>query len=160
MGKGDGSDVMEVLMEIAALPHVGEQTTVVAAEPDAVWRGLSRVMGHSSAQATLYARLVRAADRESAGPRPLAEGSAIAGFHVTSAVPGRELVMEGSHRFSSYALVFHVERTGPGRSLLRAETRAAFPGLAGGLYRRLVISSGGHVIAVRRLLSAVRRRSE
>lgn len=147
-------------MEIAALPLVGEQTTVVAAEPDAVWRGLSRVMGHSSARATLYARLVRAADRESSGPRPLAEGSAFAGFHVTSAVPGRELVVEGSHRFSSYALVFHVERTGPGRSLLRAETRAVFPGLAGSLYRRLVISSGGHVIAVRRLLSAVRRRSE
>jgi len=133
---------LEVLMEIAALPHVGEQTTVVAAEPDAVWRGLSQVMGHSSARATLYAHLVRAADRETSGPRPLAEGSTFAGFHVTSAVPGRELVVEGSHRFSAY------------------ETRAVFPGLAGGLYRRLVISSGGHVIAVRRLLSAVRRRSE
>lgn len=147
-------------MEIAALPHIDEQTTVVAAEPDDVWRGLSRVMSRSSAHAARYARLVGAADREASGPRPLAEGSAVPGFHVTAAVPGRELVLEGSHRFSSYALIFHVEPAGPGRSLLRAETRATFPGLAGGLYRRFVISSGGHGVAVRRLLSAVRRRSE
>jgi hypothetical protein len=44
--------------------------------------------------------------------------------------------------------------------VLRAESRATFPGLAGAAYRLLVVRSGGHVVAVRRLLSAVRRRAE
>lgn len=33
-------------------------------------------------------------------------------------------------------------------------------GQAGGLYRRIVISTGGHVVAVRRLLAAIMRRAE
>jgi hypothetical protein len=86
-------------------------------------------------------------------------GSALPGFRVVAAVPGRELVLAGRHRFSSYALVFHLEPAGPGCSRLRAETRAAFPGLSGSLYRRLVIGTGGHAVGMRRLLSAVGRRS-
>jgi hypothetical protein len=149
-------------MEIASLPLVDEHATVVAAGPDEVWRGLGEALDGSFTRvgAAGYARLVGAADRTASGPRPLAEGSTLPGFRVVSAVPGRELVLRGSHRFSTYSLVFRLERVGPGRSRLTAESRAAFPGLAGGLYRALVIGTGGHVVGMRRLLSAVRHRSE
>lgn len=149
-------------MHISSLPHVDEHATVIAADVDDVWRNLGDVVDRSFTRpgSAGYARLVGAADHKVSGPRPLAEGSTFPGFRVASAVPGRELVLEGRHRFSSYALIFRLQPDGPGRSRLRAETRAAFPGLAGGLYRWLVIGSGGHVKGVRRLLAAVRRRSQ
>ena len=116
-----------------ALPHVDDHTTVVEAAPDVLWRALCEVLDRSGARpgATGYARLVGCTDRAATGPRPLAAGSALPGFHVTSALPDRELVLEGGHRFSSYALVFRIERTGRGRSALTAETRAVFPGATG-----------------------------
>ncbi|MFJ8363317.1 hypothetical protein [Streptomyces sp. NPDC093984] len=152
---------MDTLGGIVALPYVDEHTTVVAAEADAVWSGIGDVLDRSfgGPGAARYARLVGCADRAASGPRPLAEGSTLPGFRVVSVVPGRELVLCGRHRFSSYALIFRLEPAGPGRSRLRAETRALFPGLAGGLYRRLVIGTGGHAAGMRRLLSAIRRRS-
>ncbi|MFI6490085.1 hypothetical protein [Streptomyces sp. NPDC050564] len=149
-------------MQIASLPYVDEHATVIAAGADDVWRTLGETLDRSFSRpgAAGYARLVGSAPCAASGPRPLAEGSTIPGFRVVAAVPGRELVLKGSHRFSSYALIFRLEQVGPGRSRLRAETRAAFPGLAGGLYRRLVIGTGGHLVGMRRLLSAIRRLSE
>ncbi|MFD7491029.1 hypothetical protein ACFV8T_01165 [Streptomyces sp. NPDC059832] len=79
---------------------------------------------------------------------------------MVAAVPGREPALEGRHFFSSYTLVFRLEHIDPGRSRLRAESRAVSPGLAGGIYRRLVIGTGGHAVGMRRLLSAIRRRVE
>jgi len=149
-------------MQIASLPYIDEHTTVIAAGTDEVWRGLGETLDRSFSRpgAVGYARLVGAADRTASGPRPLAEGSTFPGFRVVAAIPGHELVLEGRHRFSSYALIFRLEEVARGRSRLRAESRAAFPGLAGGLYRRLVVGTGGHVVGVRRLLTAIRRRSE
>ncbi|MFJ2734337.1 MULTISPECIES: hypothetical protein [unclassified Streptomyces] len=146
---------------ITSLPYVDEHTTVVAADTDAVWRGLGAALEESfrGRGAARYARLVGCADRAASGPRPFAEGSALPGFRVVAADTGRELVLAGRHRFSSYALTFRLEPAGPGRSRLRAETRAAFPGPAGALYRRLVIATGGHAMGMRRLLSAIDRRS-
>ncbi|MDF3149261.1 hypothetical protein PBV88_50835, partial [Streptomyces sp. T21Q-yed] len=85
--------------------------------------------------------------------------SPIPGFHVVTAVPGKELALAGSHRFSTYALIFRLEEAGAGRTRLRAETRAAFPGPAGRLYRLLVIETRGHAVAVRRMLTTVRERA-
>lgn len=152
----------EALMQIASLPYLDEHATVIAAGVGDVWRGLGETLDRSFSRPGMagYARLIGAADCTASGPRPLAEGSTFPGFRVAAATPGQELVLEGCHRFSSYALIFRLERVGPGRSRLRAESRAAFPGLAGGLYRRLVMGTGGHVVGMRRLLSAVRRRSE
>jgi hypothetical protein len=79
---------------------------------------------------------------------------------VVAADPGRELVLEGRHRFSSYALIFRLEQVDSGRSQLRAETRAAFPGVPGGVYRLLVFRTGFHVRVVRSLLSGIRRGAE
>ena len=75
---------------------------------------------------------------------------------MAGAVPGALLALEGQHRYSTYALVFRLERI-DGRTRLRAESRATF---AGGTYRRLVVGTGGHAVAVRRLLAAVTRRAE
>ncbi|MGC5021040.1 hypothetical protein [Micromonospora sp. DT47] len=149
-------------MRIASLPYLDEHVTVIAAGADDVWRGLGETLDRSFSRPGMasYARLVGSADRTASGPRPPAEGSTFPGFRVVAAVPGRELVLQGCHRFSSYALIFRLEHAGPGRSRLRAESRAAFPGLAGGLYRQLVVGTGGHAVGMRRLLSAIRRRSE
>jgi len=149
-------------MQIPSLPYRDEHTTVVAAGADDVWRALGETLDRSFSRpgANRYARLVGCADRTASGPRPLAEGSTFPGFRVAAAVPGRELVLGGRHRFSSYALIFRLEPAGPGRSRLTAETRATFPGPAGGLYRLLVLGTGGHAVGVRRLLAAVRRRAE
>jgi hypothetical protein len=153
---------MEATMQIPSLPYRDEHTTVVAAGADDVWRSLGETLDRSFSRpgANRYARLVGCADRTASGPRPLAEGSTFPGFRVAAAVPGRELVLGGRHRFSSYALIFRLEPADPGRSRLTAETRATFPGPAGGLYRLLVLGTGGHAVGVRRLLAAVRRRAE
>ncbi|MEU6576459.1 hypothetical protein [Streptomyces sp. NPDC046805] len=148
------------LTGIAALPYVDAHTAVVMADTDTVWRALGEVLDRSFGRprTARYTRLVGCADHASSGPRPLAEGATVPGFRVVAAVPGRKLVLAGRHRFSSYAIVFRLAPDGVGRSTLSAETRAAFPGWSGRLYRRLVIGTGGHAAAVRRLLAAVGRR--
>lgn len=55
---------------------------------------------------------------------------------------------------------FRLDEAGPGRVRVRAETRAVFPGPAGGLYRLLVIGTGAHVKLTRRLLTSIRRHAE
>jgi hypothetical protein len=149
-------------MQVAQLPYLDEHATDIAADVEDVWPALTEALDRtfSPASAAMYARIVGCTDATSSGPRPLTEGSTIPGFHVVAAVPGQELVLEGRHHFSSYALTFRLEQTGSGRSRLRAESRAAFPGLHGALYRLLVVGTRGHVVAVRRLLALVRRRSE
>lgn len=149
-------------MNIAALPRIDEHSTPVAVGADEVWQALGETLEQSFGRprSARYARLVGVADRTASGPRPLAEGSAFPGFRVAAAAPGRELVLVGRHRFSTYALVFRLDGTEGGGTLLRAESRARFPGPFGGLYRLLVISSGAHVLLTGRLLAAVRRRAE
>ncbi|MFF5480743.1 hypothetical protein ACFY5C_25875 [Streptomyces sp. NPDC012935] len=112
--------------DIPALPFVDEHATVVEADTDTVWRELGTLMD---------------------GAR---------GFRVATAAPGHELALVGRHPFSSYALIFHLDEADQGRTRLRAETRATFPGPAGAVYRRLVISTGGHAMIVRRMLRKVR----
>jgi hypothetical protein len=119
------------------------------------WTGPSRAPARTATRGWSDARTAR---RRVHGRS--AEGSTFPGFRVAAVVPGRELVLGGRHRFSSYALIFRLEPAGPGRSRLTAETRARFPGPAGGLYRLLVLGTGGHAVGVRRLLAAVRRRAE
>ncbi|MFC8243364.1 hypothetical protein [Streptomyces chartreusis] len=112
--------------EIPALPFVDEHTTVVEAAADAVWRELDALMSGSR------------------------------GFRVAVSVPGRELAYVGHHPFSTYALLFHLDETPQGGTRLRAETRAAFPGRKGAVYRGLVIGTGAHALVVRHMLRKVR----
>jgi hypothetical protein len=142
------------------LPHVDDHEILVDAEPGVVQAALAETVDRTfgrSASAT-YARAVGCVPARSTGARPLALGSTVPGFAVVAAGPD-ELVLEGRHRFSTYALAFRLDDVG-GRTRLRAESRAAFPGLGGGIYRALVISTGFHVLGVRRLLEGVRRRAE
>jgi len=145
----------------ATLPFVDEHGVEVAAPADAVWEALCRVAegSFSSPFAGRFARLVGCESTGPAGPRPLAEGSAFPGFVVARAEPGSQLALAGRHRYSDYALVFHLEGDG-GTTRLRAETRARFPGASGRLYRAAVIGTRGHVLVTKRLLNAVKRRAE
>jgi hypothetical protein len=149
-------------MTVADLPSVDEHATDIAAGADDVWRALVREVdkAFSGGAVERYGRIIGCADRTVSGPRPLAEGSTLPGFRVAAAVPGAELVLAGRHRFSSYALIFRIDPVAAGRTRLRAETRAAFPGVTGGAYRLLVVSTGGHAVGVRRLLSTVKRHAE
>jgi hypothetical protein len=115
--------------EIPALPFVDEHTAVVEAGAEAVWRALAAMM---------------------AGSR---------GFRVAVSTPGKELALVGRHSFSTYALVFHLDEADRGHTRLRAESRATFPGLAGALYRRLVIGTGGHAMVMRHMLRRIRKRA-
>jgi hypothetical protein len=144
-----------------ALPFVDEHAIEVAAPPEAVWEALCRVAEGSFASpfAGRFARLVGCEQTAVSGPRPLAENSAFPGFAVVRAEPGSELALAGLHRYSDYALVFHLDGDGEA-TRLRAETRARFPGTAGRLYRAAVIGTRGHVLVTRRLLAAVKSRAE
>lgn len=144
------------------LPHIDEHSAQVGSGLEPAWEALLEVVEGSFAAgpAARGARLLGCADVSAAGPRPLASGSRIPGFHVESAERPRLLALAGSHRFSNYALIFRLDEGGGGQTRIRAETRAEFPGLKGGAYRALVIGTRGHVLVTRRLLGAVKRRAE
>lgn len=144
------------------LPHVDEHSATVGAGPEATWEALLRTVeaSLSSGSAPRIAGLLGCADRTAAGPRPLQEGSSVPGFHVAEAAPSSLLALAGGHHFSSYALIFRLDRIGTEETRLRAETRAEFPGVKGSVYRALVIGTRGHVLATRRILDAVKRRAE
>ena len=146
----------------AGIPRVDEHAIAVGAAAPVVWDAVLQVVERSfcGPRVTAVARALGCRDTAASGPRPLAAGSVFPGFHVAAADAPRELELAGSHRFSRYALIFRVDELAPGQIQLRAETRADFPGLHGAVYRALVIGTRGHVLAVRRLLAAVKRRAE
>jgi hypothetical protein len=146
----------------AALPWVDDHATEIAAAPAVVWPALLRTVERMTAggAAPRYARAVGCADTEAGGPRPLELGSSLPGFHVAELIPGRRLVLAGSHHFSDYELVFSLEPAAGERTRVVAETRAEFPGLKGRVYRALVIGTRMHVLVTRRVLRSVARRAE
>jgi len=143
------------------LPHIDEHSTGIGAPPERVWDALTRVVSRSSERRAgeLFAGALGCEQRRSSGKVP-EPGATIVGFRVAQADAPVELVLEGRHRFSRYALIFRIDDVGAGRSRLRAETKAEFPGPHGRVYRALVIGTRGHVLAVRRILNAVRHRAE
>jgi hypothetical protein len=150
-------------MSVAAdLPRVDEHSTSIVAPLDTTWGSLLRVVEGSfaSGASSSGARLLGCGDTEASGPRPLAAGSALPGFHVETAQRPRELALVGNHRFSDYALIFRLDDANGSGTTLRAETRAAFPGLKGRAYRAAVIGTRIHVLVTRRLLAATKRSAE
>jgi Protein of unknown function (DUF2867) len=143
-----------------ALPFVDVHEALVDAGVDDAWAAVCAVADAPPSRAALLgARALGCRDAAPGGPRPLRAGSTTCGFRVAGIEAPRELALEGGHRFAEYALTFRVSEIGPGRARISAETRAAFPGVLGRLYRAAVIGSGGHVAAVRRLLRAIQRRA-
>ena len=105
-------------VETGSLPYVDEHSLEIAAPAPRSWEALLRVAeGSFGGESTgRLARPLGCADTEASGPRPLAVGSAFAGFHVVAATEPRELALAGSHRFSRYALVFRLDELGGGRT--------------------------------------------
>ena len=146
----------------SSLPYVDELPIEIGADREATWAALLRVVEGSFASGSRRgpARLLACEDTELSGPRPLAKGSAFPGFHVETAEPLSELALAGRHRFSTYLLTFRLTDASDRRTRLVAETRAAFPGLKGSVYRALVIGTRMHVLVTRRLLTATKHRAE
>ena len=89
----------------------------------------------------------------------VAEGDTIVGFGVAKASAPRLLVLRGRHRFSRYELRCEITDDATGGAVLHAHTSAEVPGAMGRMYRGMVIGTGGHRLAVRRLLGRVARRA-
>jgi hypothetical protein len=143
------------------LPPIDEHGTLVLAPVEETWEALLAVV-RASLDGRPTARVARAlgcAHTEASGEIDRI-GSTLPGFIVTRVVEPGVLALEGQHRFSRYGLVFRLEPTKDERTLLRAETRAEFPGIRGRAYKALVIGTRGHVLLVNRILRAVRRRAE
>ncbi|HUB99173.1 MAG TPA: hypothetical protein VMS11_05060 [Solirubrobacterales bacterium] len=151
-------------METAAdsLPFVDEHSIEIDSPPGPTWEALLKIAERSfeGGATPRIAALVGCEDRTASGPRPLAVGSTVPGFHVAAAEPQRELVLAGAHRFSRYALTVRLDDLGGGRTRLQAETRAEFPGLKGSIYRALVIGTRMHVLLTRRIIAAAKARAE
>jgi hypothetical protein len=146
---------------VESLPAIDEHAVVVRAPVEETWDAIVATIPSSfgGSLAERYARAVRCEQTRSEGD-PARIGSTVPGFIVARSIRPAMLTLLGEHRFSRYALVFKVDRLDEGRSLLRAETRAEFPGWPGRAYRALVIGTRAHVVAVTRTLRAIRRRAE
>ena len=133
----------------------------VAAGADRTWEALVEILPltFDTGLARRGSRLLGCAYRTSSG-EPSTIGSTLPGFVVSRSVRPATLALLGQHRFSRYALVFYIDEVGSGRSRLRAETRAEFPGARGRAYWTLLKLTRAHVRSVRRILAGVSGRAE
>ena len=157
-----GSDPARIIdFPLEDLPNIDEHGVLVLTPVEQVWAALVDVTSSSFARprAARVARALGCAHTEARGPLDRI-GSTVPGFFVARVIKPAALALEGEHRFARYGLIWSIEPTKDENALLRAETRAEFPGIKGGLYRTLVIRSGMHVLLVNRLLRAVKRRAE
>ena len=143
------------------LPPIDEHVVLVLAPQPVVWEALLATLRNSFSRRgrSQVARALGSSETEVAGD-PGRIGSTAPGFVVARVVEPAVLALEGRHRFSRYGLVFRLEPTKDERTLLRAETRAEFPGIVGRIYKMIVIGTRGHVLAVNSILRGVRRRAE
>jgi hypothetical protein len=142
------------------LPYIDAQDIEIAADGEAAWQALVRV-ARGSLGGTDHA-LARALRVDPPGPSgawsaDLEPGVTLPGFAVDRVRRGELLSLRGGHRFSRYRLDFELSAPGPGRSQLAARTWAEFTGLAGAVYRTLVIRTGGHRLVVARMLRQIAR---
>ena len=144
-----------------SLPAIDEHAVVVRASPEKTWDAVVETLPRSlgGRLAGRGASALGCEQTETSGDTATI-GSTIPGFIVSRSIRPAMLLLLGEHRFSQYALLFRVDPLDGGRSLLRAETRAEFPGVRGGIYKALVIGTRGHVLAVMRMLRAIRRNAE
>jgi hypothetical protein len=145
-----------------SLPRIDEHATEVDASRVAAWSALEASVPKLAGgrRGTAFARLLGCRHLDTTAAAPIGVGATIPGFRVSETQPPSLLALEGEHRFARYALTFHLDELGSDRTRLRAETHAEFPGPHGKVYRGLVIGTRGHVVAVRRILRAVKLRAE
>lgn len=155
-GRGGGR-----LRDGGGLPYLDEHEVAAAASPEEVWAALPVVLrdAFDRSRAHRLARILGCEAEGGGGEFDGAPAESLAGFHVTSTDPPRQIALEGRHRFSRYRLAFEIDPTGSG-SRIRAVTHAEFPGVRGALYRAMVVGSGGHRIVTTRILKSIARRAE
>ena len=141
------------------LPFIDQHGLQVSATPEQTWQALLGLLERPTGSAA-FVRLLGCQDTQPGGPRPLALGSSLPGFHIAEFQPPARLALAGRHRFSRYLVTFQLQSVGEGRTLLRADTHAEFPGLFGRLYRLLVISSRIHVVVTRLVLRSIAKSAE
>ncbi|MCP9621797.1 hypothetical protein FOH10_30580 [Nocardia otitidiscaviarum] len=112
------------------LPYIDQHSRIVAADRERTWAALLR----------------------SASGNPDDLSTLPHGFGLDEAEPPRRLTLTGANRITSYGITWRLEEVDAHRTRLTAESRAAFHGRIGKLYRALVIGTGAHAFVVRRLL--------
>ena len=144
------------------LPFVDSHETNVGASPDMVWEALRAACPgpRPSVLLRLWAVVWGADPAESNGLASHVIGAERPGLVVREVVPPATWAAAGRHRFAAYQVVFRIAPAGVGNSRLTAETYATFPGLAGRLYRAVVISLGPHALVMRLTLWYLRRQAE
>ncbi|HEX5852341.1 MAG TPA: hypothetical protein VFY36_04555 [Solirubrobacteraceae bacterium] len=145
------------------LPYIDEHSITIGATRERVWEALVSTLRANlgTTTPTPLRMLLDVAPAEARGDwrGALSIGDALPGFSIAEVSHPERLALSGHHRFSRYALVFEIDSIDAERSTLRARTSAAFPGLAGRVYRALVIGSRGHRLVVRRLLRSIAGRT-
>jgi hypothetical protein len=141
------------------LPYIDAYVRRIDAPPEQVWEALLTTLRRQF-RGGLPRPLTAAWGLQETARRGdwkggVAVGDAITGFAVAAVQPFRLLALRGRHRFSRYELRFEPEPSTSGTVLLTAVTSAVFPGVHGRIYRLLVIGTGGHRVAVRRMLGGV-----
>lgn len=134
------------------LPYIDEHSQRVDAPADVVWSALLQVLRREMGGSASFARILGCEPARSTAEFAGRPGDTVPGFRVIEAEPGRRLALRGRHRFSDYELTFVLDG-----ARLCAQTRAAFPGVLGRLYRAAVIRSGVHRVVTRRLLQKIVR---
>jgi hypothetical protein len=141
---------------------IDEHSRQIDASPDRVWGALVATVGKLFADLPRWlagAWGLEPLTRTGAWDPAVAVGDTVPGFTIAELEPARVLALRGRHRFSEYELRFELDRRAADRTRLRAISSADFPGIKGRLYRLLVIGTGGHRVAVRRILETVARRA-
>ena len=115
------------------LPYIDEYAIPVRADRRATWDAVLRVMCRDAHDPTTV---------------PI-------GFVLDDATSPERFACKGRHWFAAYRLVFVLTELPDGTTRLAAQTWAAFPGVRGRAYRALVIGTGFHRVAVRRMLNRV-----
>jgi hypothetical protein len=140
---------------VSDLPFIDAHEAIVRAGPEAVWDAAAAVVARfGGGLGSPLARALGCSHTEPDFPR------AVVGFRISRADRPIIISLRGDHRFSRYMLEFSTQASEDGATILRAESRAEFPGPAGKLYRALVIGTRAHVLAVRRLLDTIKRQAE
>ena len=144
------------------LPYIDEHAEQLAGSPDHAWRALLVTLRRAPNLPGWLAAAwgLQQSVHTGAPGAEVAVGDALPGFVAAEVDPPYLLTLRGHHRFSDYELRFEFESLEAGGTRLRAKSSADFPGLKGWIYRTLVVGSGGHRVAVRRILARVKRTAE